>query len=65
MSNHSSNAHVEDHFVPLAIVFPDQGEDVIVTVEKETLPSIEEFVPRYPDAKPDLHKSPEVVTESF
>lgn len=44
-------------------MFPIQRKDIVVAVEEETLPSVEEIVPRYPDAKPNFHKTPEVVTE--
>lgn len=65
MSNFPSDVNVEDYSVPLAVVFPDQGEDVVVVAEEENRPSVEEIVPRYPGAKPDFHKSSEVVTERF
>lgn len=63
MSNVSSETVMEDHSLPLAVVFPVYVEDGVAPVEDETLPYVEEIIPRYPDAKPDFQKSSEVVTE--
>lgn len=43
MSNLSCDIHMEDYSVPLYVVFHDQGEDVTVAVEEETLPIVEEL----------------------
>lgn len=62
MSDFPLDIHMEDHSISLDVVFPDQGEDSGAAVEEETLPTVEEIVPRYPDAKPEFHKVCEVVT---
>lgn len=51
MSNLSSNFYEESHTIPLAIVLPAHGEDVITVAEDETLPSVEETIPRNPKAQ--------------
>nr|XP_009597861.1 uncharacterized protein LOC104093758 isoform X1 [Nicotiana tomentosiformis] len=60
-----SDIHMEDHSIPLDIIFPDQGEDGGIIAEEESLPIVEKIVPRCPNAKTDLQKAPEVVTERF
>lgn len=64
MSNALSAMNEDSHPIPLAVVYPAREEDTITTAEEEALPSIE-IIPRYPDAKPDLQKPLEVMTEKF
>lgn len=56
---------MEDHSIPLDVIFPDKGEGAAVAVEDETLPTVEEVVPQYPDAKPNFYKASKLVSESF
>lgn len=50
MSNIPSDITKENQRIPLVVV---HREDNISAVEDEALPSVEEIIPRNPDAKPD------------
>lgn len=65
MSNIPSCVNEENQPIPLAIVFRVYGEDTIPAAEEESLPIVEEIIPRSPDAKPDLQRLPEVMIEKF
>nr|XP_009791454.1 PREDICTED: uncharacterized protein LOC104238700 [Nicotiana sylvestris] len=67
MSNLSSDVNEEIQATTLAVVAFVRGGDAISTVEVEAPPSVEEIIPRNPDAKPYLQRQLEavVVAEVF
>lgn len=65
MPNLSYNANKEIQVIPLSVVASVSGGYTISTTVAEFLPSVEEIIPRNPDAKLNFHRSPEVVVEDF
>lgn len=65
MLNLPCDVNEETYYIPLAVLFPLHGEDVVISAEEEALPSAEEIIPCYLDAKPDLQRPPKVMTKKF
>lgn len=48
MSNPSFVTDEESHVVLLTFLYPLHGEDIVAVTEDESLPSVEEIIPRNP-----------------
>lgn len=55
MPNLLSNSGEGSHAAPLAVMFPTHGENVDAIVEDVDFSSVEDILPRNPEARSNLH----------